>query len=341
MIHLIAIPWLDLLLPFGVSLAISLGLLPFILKFAKHHKLFDLPGGRRIHSEPTPRIGGVAIFLALLLPLLIFFKVPPQLYGIYLGLISIFTLGILDDLYELPAWTKLVGQVFAASITIFFGITISNLTNPFGGTILLSPFVDVILTLVWILLIVNTVNFLDGLDGLAAGISGIASFILIVLSLFTIVNQPDTASMAAIVLGAALGFLYYNWHPAKIFMGDSGSHILGYMIAILSIISGGKVATAALVLGFPILDVAWSVVRRLGTGRHPFSADRMHLHHRLLDMGLTQPQTVTLFYLLSSSLGVIALISGTLSKLIWLVVTIVAMWLIVRFTISRNQAQQK
>lgn len=270
------------------------------------------------------------MWLAIVIALLIFFGLTPKFYGVLIGATLIFALGLADDIYTLSPLPKLMGQILVASVVVLFGITISNLTNPFGGTILLPPFWDVLLTLIWIVLVINTVNWLDGLDGLAAGVSSIAAFVLIILSLYTIVNQPQTAALAAIVFGAAMGFLYHNWHPAKIFMGDSGSHLLGFMLAILAIISGGKLATAALVLGLPILDAVWAVVRRLKQGKLPWTPDREHLHHQLLSLGIGQRWTVIILYLFAISFGVVALVSGTWAKLLTLVIVIAVMAMMVQ-----------
>jgi len=332
MSSLIPIPWGMLVLPAAVAFLISLLGTPGVVWLAKKWNLYDLPSSRRVHSKPMPRLGGIIMWLAVMAALLIFLGFDPKFYGLLVGATLIFALGLLDDIYTLPPLPKLMGQIFVASVVVLFGITITNLTNPFGGTILLAPFWDVLLTIIWILLVVNTINWLDGLDGLAAGVSSIAAFVLIVLSLYTIVNQPQTAALAAIVMGASLGFLYHNWHPAKIFMGDSGSHLLGFMLAILAIISGGKLATAVLVLGLPILDVAWAVIRRLKQGRMPWAPDKEHLHHQLLSLGLGQRGTVLLLYLFAIGFGAVALVSRTWSKLIALVVIVAIMAIIVQAT---------
>ncbi len=330
MISLISIPWGMLVPPAAVAFLISLLGTPVVVRLAKKWNLYDLPSSRRVHTKPMPRLGGIIIWLAIIISLLVFLGFSPKFYGVLVGATLIFLLGLLDDIYSLPPLPKLMGQIFVASVVVLFGITITNLTNPFGGTILLAPFWDVLLTIIWILLVVNTINWLDGLDGLAAGVSGIAAFVLVILSLYTIVNQPQTAALAAIVVGASLGFLYHNWHPAKIFMGDSGSHLLGFMLAILAIISGGKLATAVLVLGLPIIDAAWAVIRRLRQGKMPWAADKEHLHHQLLSLGLGQRGTVLLLYLFAIGFGCVALVSKTWAKLVALVVVIAIMILIVQ-----------
>jgi len=332
--NLIDIPWSAIMPPLAGALLISLIGTPILTYFAKRWKILDWPGGRRIHISPTPRLGGIILYLAIVTVLLFVFGFDPRLYGLLIGVSLMFVLGLLDDIYQLPPMFKLLGQLLIAGVVVMFGITIGNLTNPFGGTILLHPALDVVLTIIWILLIVNTINWLDGLDGLAAGVSAIAAFVLIILSLFAMVNQPETATIAAIVLGASVGFLFHNWHPAKIFMGDSGSHVLGFMLATIAIISGGKLATAALVLGLPILDLFWAVFRRIRQGQAPWQADKEHLHHRLLEVGLNQPTVVIILYLFALVFGAVALLSGTIVKMVASVIAILVMATIVKIIIS-------
>lgn len=338
--NLIDVPWSAIIPPLAGALLISLIGTPILTRWAKRWKILDMPGGRRIHANPTPRLGGIILFLAIAITLLFVFGFDPRIYGLLIGLTLMFGLGLLDDIYQLPPIFKLLGQLMIAGIVVMFGITIGNLTNPFGGIILLHPAIDVILTMVWILLIVNTINWLDGLDGLASGVTAIASFVLIILSLFAIVNQPETATIAAIVMGASVGFLFHNWHPARIFMGDSGSHVLGFMLATLAIISGGKLATAALVLGLPILDLFWAVFRRIRNGRMPWAADKGHLHHRLLEVGLSQPTVVIILYLFALAFGVVALLSGTAIKLASLVIAILVMAVIIKIIINVQKRRE-
>lgn len=339
MISLIPIPWVTLLPAFGTALLITLVSTPLVRRFAHKIKLFDLPAPRRVHANPTPRIGGVAIFFGFIVSLLIFFGFDSRIYGLAICGTLIFLLGLMDDVYDINPFLKLTAQITIASLAVFFGITIGTITNPLGGTILLHPLLDVVLTIIWMLVMINTVNFLDGLDGLASGVTAIASLVLVVLSLFTIVNQPETATLAAILCGASLGFLYYNWHPAKIFMGDSGSHLLGFMLATLSIISGGKIATAALALGLPLLDMIWAIIRRLKNHQAPWVADKLHLHHLLIGSGLSQPTTVVIFYLITAGFGAVALLSGTWVKLIGLVVVGLVMAGIIRLVLYFRHQQ--
>lgn len=340
MINLVDIPWKLLLSAFGLAFLVSFFITPAVGRLAQKYQLFDLPSPRRVHTNPTPRVGGIAIFVGFIVALLIMFGFDPRVYGIAICGTLIFLLGLADDIYDLNPVFKFTAQIAIASLAIFLGITIGNITNPFGGTILLPPLLDIVLTIIWMLLMINTINFLDGLDGLAAGVTAIAAFVLVVLSLFTIVNQPHTAALAAILCGTALGFLYYNWHPAKIFMGDGGSHLLGFMLAALSIISGGKIATAVLALGLPILDMMWAVIRRIKQGKSPFVADRLHLHHLLLSAGLSQRAVVIIFYLITAGFGLVALMSGTWSKLFGLIIIGLVMTGIIRLVLYFRPTQR-
>lgn len=344
------------ILTFILVFALSTVFTFYTRKLAVKYRAIDKPGGRHIHKKPTPRWGGIAIFasiLAAMLFLLIFFPwitrfsgfvwfgfIDKRLLAVLAGALILTVIGAIDDKKTLPAWYKLVWQIIAALIIITSGIGIEYVRNPFGNTIYLNSinipitifgvvhhitlWADLI-ALVWIVGMINVVNFLDGLDGLAGGVCFIALITLTILSLRTDVNQVNTAIFCLIVAGAVGGFLTQNMNPAKIFMGDSGSMMLGFLLAIVAIISGGKVTTAFLVLGFPILDGLWVVFRRLFSGHSPFQADRKHLHHRLLDSGLSPRGTVLIIYMITALFGVVALMSSTKEKLIALVWLLVLM----------------
>jgi len=314
-----------------------------IKKIAERLRLFDWPAPRRIHPQPLPRLGGLAIFFSFVLTIL-FFATPwggnflaldKHLIGFLSGATLLVLVMFFDDLYGLSPWTKLFWQIIATLIIIGVGIGIEFITNPLGGIISLNQYqipIDIrgttyhitllvdLFTLVWVVGMINIVNFLDGLDGLAAGISAIAGIVLFFLSLAPGINQPATALLAITLTASSLGFLIFNFYPAKIFMGDTGSHFLGFTIAILAIFSGGKVATALLVLGFPILDGLWVVINRIIKRRSPFLADKTHLHHRLLELGLSQRKIVLGFYLLCGCFGAISLFLKSKGKLIALAI---------------------
>jgi len=243
--------------------------------------------------------------------------------------------GVIDDVRDLSPGVKLAGQFVAAGVALAGGIGITQITNPFGGVIDLSwgrtavhvlgwqfhvaPLANA-LSLLWMVGLANTVNFLDGLDGLACGTSGIAALVMFGLAAGPHVHQPAVALLAIILAGAAFGFLPYNFYPARIFMGDSGAYFLGLVLAMLAVYSGAKLATAALVLGFPIVDALWAATRRLVKRTSPFRADRKHFHHLLLDAGMTQPQAVLTLYGVAAIFGIVALSAGSFAKLVALIV---------------------
>lgn len=336
------------LAPFVIAALISGGLTYSVKKLAEKFGWADYPAPRKVHTKPTPRLGGVAIVVAFLCLAIGYNLISTRLnftpfhiwlfdkrlFGTLLGVLILLVIGVIDDIRGLKPWQKLIGHILAAGMVVLFGISINYLRLP-GGlhlelTSLIYPitifthtynfvvFGDLI-TMLWIVLMINTMNFLDGLDGLASGVSVIAGIAIFFLCLS--LGQPAAALLAIIFSGAVFGFLPWNFNPAKIFMGDSGSMFLGFMLAVLSVISGGKLATAFLVLGLPILDVVWVVLRRLVYGKSPFSADKMHLHHRLLSIGLSQRQVVLVLYFVAAGFGTVAVLSSTAAKiqaLFWL-----------------------
>ncbi|TSC93001.1 MAG: Glycosyl transferase, family 4 [Candidatus Berkelbacteria bacterium Licking1014_7] len=303
----------------------------------------DKPSQRKIHTKPVVRLGGVAVWLAfwLIVGTIYFLDrssitfvaekylgIDKNLLGVFLGSLLLLGAGIWDDIKGLKPGTKLIFHFLAGIIIVAFGIKIHWFANPLGGlNIELGNWTYLFVPL-WIVLIINVVNWLDGIDGLAVGISGIASVILGFLSLAPFVNQFSTANLAFILAGVCVGFLVLNFNPAKIFLGDSGSMFLGFMLAIFAIISGGKLATAALVLGLPILDAFWVISRRLMSKKAPWQADKLHLHHRFLAIGFSQRQTVLVMYAIAAIFGMIALSTRTGGKVqaaLWLVALMVAL----------------
>jgi len=312
--NLIPIVWLQYLPPFLIAVVLSWGLLAGIKCLTVKYNWWGQTSAHHDARKIT-RLGGVALWLTLLIVFLGFIDITPPLMGLLTGMTLIFMMGLTDDIYNLPAAVKLGWQLIAVIVAVGFGLHIGQLTNPLGGVIILPLWWDYILSVLWLMVVVNAVNMLDGLDGLSAGTTSIFAIILFFLSLFAIVNQPATAMMAVILLGTMLGYLYWNWHPAKIFMGDSGSNMIGFVIGALAIVSGAKIATTALVLGFPILDLLWAAYRRVRQGKSPFAADREHLHHRLLDAGVSHRNAVLIILLVVALFGVVSLLSGTWAKL--------------------------
>lgn len=318
---------------FAAALILSAAITPLVRKFALSNGILDLPADRKVHLEPIARMGGLAIVASFMAVTLALVPASRQLSSLLGGIAVLAIVGIVDDVRGLKAGTKLIWQIVAAAVALSGGIGITALTNPLGGQIDLqagrfavdmlgfkfhiAPIANLI-SIIWMVGMVNVINFLDGLDGLACGVSAITALVMFVLALN--VNQPIVAMLALIAAGSALGFLPYNFFPAKIFMGDTGAYFLGLIIAMLSIYSGGKLATALLVVGFTIIDSLWAVIRRLRRGTHPFQADREHLHHLLLEAGLSQRMAVLLLYLFALVFGLIALTSSSFSKLVALVV---------------------
>lgn len=271
----------------------------------------DMPGEeRRVHSRPIPRMGGLAIYFAFILSALVFMPMDSKMLGLLLGSSLVVLLGIIDDTRGLSAATKMGGQIAAAIILVLFGFRIEWLTSPLGGMIYLG-WLSIPATIFWIVGITNTFNLIDGLDGLAAGISAISS---VTMSAVALLNGRYAAAMLLlIVAGSALGFLPHNFNPAKVFMGDTGSLLLGFLLSAISIQGTIKGATAiaivipVLAMGLPIFDTAIAIVRRAKNGMPIMQPDRGHLHHRLLDMGFTQRQVVVILYIISGVLGAVAI----------------------------------
>ncbi len=299
---------------------------PLVAAFARRFGLLDVPGGRRRHPEPIPRIGGLGIALAFGAAIFVFWLVD-RLYGhpflipeevrtprftltaiaAFLGL----AVGLLDDALDLRARWQMLGYFAIAAIIVAAGIRIDFINDPRGdGLIQLAPPIAIGFTVFWIVGMNNALNFIDGLDGLAAGVAAIAAVALGATALLPSVNEPFVAWMNFTLAGAIAGFLVFNFHPAKVFLGTTGVAFIGTMLAVLSIFGTAKVAAALLVLGVPIIDTFYVIVRRLVTGQAPFAPDRGHFHHKLLDVGLSHRQAVLLIYAITLGLGALAFVSS-------------------------------
>ncbi|MEW5866710.1 MAG: MraY family glycosyltransferase [Bacillota bacterium] len=295
---------------FVEALAISLILTPVVRAVALRAGLVYMPNSRTVHRQPMPVLGGVAIFIAFVVTVLHRAGLGYDLLGLLAGLTVVFIVGIRDDIRDLAPLPKFLGQIVAAALAVYLGVRIEFVTNPFGpGMIYLGRW-GIPLTFFWILAMTNVVNFLDGLDGLAAGVSSIASIALFVVAAAR--GQALAATLAIALAGSAVGFLPYNFNPAKIFMGDAGAMSLGFAIAVVSVEGALKgAATIALVipmftLGVPILDTAFAIARRVHNGTPFYQADREHLHHRLLAKGFSHRGAVVFIYLLSGVLASLA-----------------------------------
>jgi len=313
-----------LIVGFLVAALIALAITPAVRDFVRRRGIVDRPDERRVHPRPLPRGGGVAVVVAFTLvggavallgnavpgvaatgkP------IPPlELVGLFAGGLVAAAIGSLDDLLDLRARWQLLGQVVVAAIAIAFGIVVQKIDNPFAaGPLLFPTALSIAFTLVWIVGMINSINFIDGLDGLSSGIAMIAAITLGILSLTDAVGQPIVAILCFVLAGGLLGFLRWNFHPAVVFQGTSGVMFLGFTLAVLSILGTAKVVVALLVLGVPIIDSFWVIVRRISRGRSPFSPDRGHIHHRLLDLGLSQRATVLLIYAICATLGIVSLV---------------------------------
>jgi len=301
----------DLLLTLIGAFGIVYVITPLVKKLAFKIGATDDPDDRKIHGRVMPRLGGLAIYLGFTLVVLFTQPLTKPVWGLLLGGTLIMLLGVVDDIKGLSPRVKLAGQVAAALILVAFDIQVAFLTNPFQGMLFLES-LAIPVTLLWIIGVTNAVNLIDGLDGLAAGTAGIAA---VTIAVVTLLEGHTAVSALALIIGAALaGFLRYNFHPAQIFMGDSGSMFLGFNLAALAIMGLTKGATVislfipVVILGIPIMDTLFAIVRRFFNRKPIFLPDKQHLHHCLLNMGLSHWQTVMAIYLVNICLGVSAVL---------------------------------
>lgn len=301
-----------------IALILSLLLVPGVAKLAIHIGAVDKPNARKVHTKIMPRMGGLAIYVSFFVVLFLSQSMTQQLLGLFLGGTVLVIVGIIDDMKDIPAKVKLCGQIVAACIVVAFGVRVDFMTNFFhGDTFFLSVF-SIPVTIIWIVSIINAVNLIDGLDGLAAGISIIAAITMAIVGYAS--GQVAMASMAMILIGATLGFLRYNFHPAKIFMGDTGSMFLGYSLAVFAVLGVAKsftllsLVTPILVLAIPILDTLFAIIRRKMNHKPIFKPDKHHLHHCLLNYGFSHRDTVLIIYAVSAILALCGLIMTYLNS---------------------------
>jgi UDP-GlcNAc:undecaprenyl-phosphate GlcNAc-1-phosphate transferase len=311
------------LLALILAAVVSLATTPLVKSLSYKVGAIDVPkDDRRMHDHPIPRMGGLAIFFGFMVSVLLLLPLDTAKQGMLLGAVIIVILGIFDDIYALPAKLKFVVQIVAALIAVLAGNRIQVVSNP--NIFSSNPYWDlgvlsIPVTILWIVAITNAVNLIDGLDGLACGVSTISSVTMLVVAL--LVSEGDVAVMMAALAGACIGFLPYNLNPAKIFMGDTGATFLGYILATVSVQGMFKLPTIIsfvvpfLMLGLPIFDVTFAVIRRLAKGQSPMSPDRSHIHHRLIDMGFSQKQAVGILYVVSAILGLSAVVLTTTNAL--------------------------
>ena len=328
---------------FGAAFFLSLLLTPIVAQVGRHWQFLDRPGGRRRHASPTPRLGGVALFLSFFTVALVVFliefvlrnpAVPDdarRLRGVLLGTVFVFIVGLIDDRFELKPGPQYVIQFAAALIAIAHTVFIQEVTNPLTGEPQhLSDLATFGFTVFWMMGMMNTVNWLDGLDGLAAGVAAIAALLFAVHSYnLAHAHEPMRVNVALFptaLAGACLGFLPFNLYPARVFMGSAGAMTLGYALATLSILAPARIATALLVMGIPIVDVAWLIFSRWRRGVGPAQPGRDHLHFRLVDRGWPQRKIVALYYGFCAFFGSLALLMPSgLFKLLALMVMAILM----------------
>jgi UDP-GlcNAc:undecaprenyl-phosphate GlcNAc-1-phosphate transferase len=336
-----------------------------VKKIAWSLKILDYPNEpRKIHQKPIPLLGGLGPFLGFATVLLFFSLATPyildlslklkHILGLLMGGLILIIGGFLDDRYNLKPWQQMIFSFLAILIVIISGIGIREITNPFGGVIQLVNWEKVLFwwhgvgyrlslpadlfSLLWLLVLIYTTKLLDGLDGLVSGMTVIGTLVIFSLTLFTHWYQPEVGMVSIIGAGAFLGFLIWNWHPAKIFLGTGGSTFAGFLLGTLAIISGGKIATAFLVMGVPFLDMIWVILRRIFLEKKwPTYPDRKHLHFRLLEVGFSQKGAVLFLWSISLFFGTLALFLQSKGKLVAICVLIVFMVCLAIFVSQRNK----
>lgn len=310
-------------LVFGLALLTALALTPVAQWLSVRWGVVAVPGGRRKHGRVMPLLGGLPVYGAFLVGIIALYALDPPtgedaklLRGILLGGLVVVGGGFLDDFWEQPAWRQFAVQFVGTAVAIYFEVFIERFTNPLTGELIVvqPTAVAMVFTLFWVAGMMNTLNWLDGLDGLAAGVSTIAALLFAWHSYN--LGQTTVALFPLALAGALLGFLPYNFAPAKIFLGSAGAYFLGYSLATMSIIAPAKIATALLVLAVPIIDVAWQIFDRVRRGRSPFQGDRGHLHFRLADAGWATQRIVLGYYVVSLVLGLVAIYAPGFWKLV-------------------------
>lgn len=337
------------LFAFILALGVAFALTPGVKMLAIRMKAVDVPkDNRRMHKVPIPRMGGLAIFAGFLISSILFIPLTEQYRAILIGALILVVLGIVDDIVALDAKIKFVGQTVAALIPAISGVVIQGFGNPFIENDYMPLGIFAIpITVFWIVGITNAVNFIDGLDGLACGVSAIATVTMLVIAI--LFSEVQVALMMAALAGACLGFLPYNMNPAKIFMGDTGAMFLGYTLAVASVQGLFKFyavisfAVPFILLGLPIFDTGFAIVRRILKGQSPLQADRGHVHHRLIDLGFDQKQSVAILYAFSALMGLTAVILARTneSRLIFLAIAILVCFFLAMSMMSFEKRYSK
>lgn len=348
-------PWIKLVAVIIVAFLISLGSTPIVKAFATKVGAMDVPrDARRVHDHPIPRMGGLSIFLGFLLSVLLFVDITNEIRGILLGLVLIVATGVLDDIVSLNAWVKLGAQILAAVIAVLHGVEIHFFMHPnvfVQGNVLNIGWLSYPITVLWIVGITNSVNLIDGLDGLAVGVSTISCITILVAVLLTGGVDPSVPLLIAALAGACIGFMPYNLNPAQIFMGDTGSLMLGFTLSTVSVLGLFKFYTIVtfvvpvLALAVPLSDTIFAFCRRILHGQSPFKADRGHFHHKLMDLGFNQKQSVAILYAISAILGLAAVTLTTNGALRFLLLLLalaiaIAVWVFLSRAIKAQMHEQ-
>ncbi|ONK21019.1 undecaprenyl-phosphate alpha-N-acetylglucosaminyl 1-phosphate transferase [Bacillus sp. VT-16-64] len=311
-----------------ICFIISIALTPAVKRLAYYWGAIDQPNQRKIHQKPMPLLGGLAIFASFLAGVILVLPFDQRVFTIVVGGVIIVMTGILDDMLQLPPHMKLLGQIAAGGVVIYGGLVITELNIPFGGQFVLG-FVSVPITLLWVVGITNAINLIDGLDGLAAGVSAIA-FSAITFMAF-LHGDFFVLVLGLICIGSTLGFLVYNFYPAKMFMGDTGALFLGYMIAVLSLLGFKSVTFISFIipiimLGVPISDTLFAIIRRILHKKPIAAPDKAHLHHCLLLIGFSHRQAVLLIYAIAALFSLAGIIFSMATA--WLSIVILCILII-------------
>lgn len=338
--------------PFLIALSISVGVILLVLfwgnKFGKMEvKNFSKmrSGGRHIHKKNISRLGGVALILSFIITVLLDrnLVISNSLWGMMSGGLVILIVGLWDDLREIDWRTQLFFQICIVSVLFIFGAKIKYITNPFGGVFYFDTnakaIIGILITIIWALVLMNAVNWLDGVDGLSGGASLIAIMTIFFLSLKPEINQPPVAIITIILAGGLVGFLFFNFYPAKIMAGTSGAFFMGFALVGLSIFAGTKIATTLLVMTIPVIDFFWVIGTRIKNGKSIFSPDQEHLHHRLLKLGWSQRKISLFFYIITLAIAMLALNISTFGKIFF--VCCIGIIMLFVFYVNSNVSRNK
>ncbi len=339
--------------PFAVfgALLISASLTPLLAKLAVYFGVVDVPvAPRKLHRGNMPLFGGFSVFLSFAIPTLVILATtdhltageidPRQFVGFFIGASILLFGGLLDDKYNLPPRLSILFPLLASVTAVFFGIGVEKITNPLGGVIVLTAALSILITFAWLVGMTYTTKLLDGLDGLASGVTMIGAVMIALLALSQEFFQPDVAVLALVFAAALLGFLLWNGYPATIYLGEGGSTLLGFTLGVLAVIAGSKLATTLLVVGVPMLDVGFVVLRRLREGRSPTNGDRTHLHHLLLSAGWSERAILMIYLTLATAFGVTTLIFESWQKLLALGILVLLVGLMVSILYKKYHVVQ-